>query len=71
VSDDHHHVTNDPAEADIVVCARYTAPQQLILADNMLGECSDCGHPIQFRPFVADAPRKICVPCVINLARKH
>ena len=62
-------MTDDPGDDDVLVCGFYTAPQQPILPDNMLGECTDCGRGIQFRPFVAAVKRKVCIQCVINLVR--
>jgi hypothetical protein len=64
-----HSNTDDPADADLVVCMRYEAPQRLILPDNATGTCSHCGHAIQYRPDVPAGPAKICMQCAIDLVR--
>jgi hypothetical protein len=47
-------------EQIIVVCARITTP--LLMADNDIGECSECGWKVQFRPH-APKSRKVCMEC--------
>ena len=54
--------------ADIVVCARLTSP--LMMPDNKIGFCAECGEAIQYRPHVPKSPRKMCMECVVPLATK-
>lgn len=54
----------DMTEQRIVVCTRITTP--LLVPDNRIGKCSECGWKVQFRP---DAPkaRKLCLQCAADL----
>lgn len=54
--------------ADIVVCMRLTQP--LMMPDNDIGICAQCGEAIQFRPHVPKRPRKVCMECVIPRANE-
>jgi hypothetical protein len=54
--------------ADAVVCVRLTQP--LIMPDNVIGLCAECGEAIQHRPHVPKQPRKICMECALPLASK-
>jgi hypothetical protein len=48
----------------ILLCARITTP--LILPDNRIGKCFECGSKVQFRPHAPNIP-KMCAEC----ARDH
>lgn len=48
-------------DADVMVCMRLTSP--LMLPDNEIDICADCGEAIQHRPHVPRVPRKICFEC--------
>ena len=55
--------SDDEAEcADGLVCARLTSP--LMMPDNVIGVCSQCGEAIQHRPHVPRTPLKICCECL-------
>ena len=56
-------MTKRHEEEVVLVCERITTP--LILPDNRLGRCSECGWRVQFRP---DAPksRRMCVQCALD-----
>ena len=47
----------------IVICARITTP--LYIEDNVIGECSECGWKVQFRPH-APKGRKMCMLCAAD-----
>lgn len=48
----------------ILVCARWTALEQPLLPDNVIGTCAECGHAIQHRPHAPKKSRKVCMMCV-------
>jgi hypothetical protein len=50
-------------EEIVVVCMQITMP--LMLPDNRIGKCHECGWQVQFRP---DAPRgrRLCIQCLIE-----
>jgi hypothetical protein len=54
--------------ADVLVCARLTQP--LIMPDNAIGICDQCGEAVQHRPHVPKQPRKLCLVCALPLAGK-
>ena len=54
--------------ADVVVCMRLTQP--LLMPDNEIGLCSECGEAIQYRPYVPKLPRKMCLECIGPRANK-
>jgi len=54
--------------ADVVVCVRLTSP--LLMPDNVIDICSQCGEAIQHRPHVPKQPRKMCWECIEPLALK-
>lgn len=61
----------DDAEAeqcDWVVCVR-AADDPGAFPDNKRGTCSACGEPVIFRPHSPRTPPRICVECVVKLAR--
>jgi hypothetical protein len=58
ISDDHN-------DGDVVVCMRLTAP--LILPDNIIGICAECGCKVQLRPHVPKILRVVCVACVSDV----
>jgi hypothetical protein len=47
----------------ILVCKRITTP--LILPDNRLGKCCECGWKVQFRPH-APKGRRMCRHCAAD-----
>jgi len=49
----------------VLVCIRYYG--QLDMTDNVLGNCSDCDHAIQFRPMNKPFALKVCVECAPGL----
>lgn len=48
----------------VLLCERITTP--LILPDNRLGKCCECGWRVQFRPH-APKSRKMCRQCARDL----
>lgn len=54
---------DDAEMADVVVCRRLTSP--LLLPDNLIDLCSQCGEAIQFRPHAPKLPPKICDECAL------
>jgi len=49
--DSRVEMADDDAEgADAVICMRLTSP--LMMPDNVIGVCSQCGEAIQHRPYV-------------------
>lgn len=58
-------IGGDGEQADILVCVRLTSP--LMLSDNEIGLCSECGEAIQHRPHVPKSPRKMCLECAGQL----
>jgi len=47
----------------VLVCERITTP--LIMPDNRLGKCSECGWRVQFRPH-APKGRRMCSVCALD-----
>jgi hypothetical protein len=47
----------------ILACARWTALEQLMLPDNVVAKCAECGHAIQHRPHAPKTMRKVCMIC--------
>lgn len=47
-----------------VVCVPFTPGERLLLPDNLIGQCMDCQHPIQFRPNMAALKNKRCMKCL-------
>jgi hypothetical protein len=47
----------------VLVCERITTP--LMLPDNRLGTCRECGTRVQFRPHAPKIAR-MCVPCALD-----
>jgi hypothetical protein len=47
-----------------LACARWTALEPLLLPDNVVGKCAECGHAIQHRPHAPKNARKVCMLCV-------
>lgn len=57
-------VVNSPEDAehaDCVVCAPLTEP--LVCPDNIVGECSECGSKVQWRPNAPKTPPRVCWNC--------
>ena len=50
---------------DVYVCASYSFGDALIVPDNVVGTCSNCGKPVQMRPHAPKAPKRVCTPCAI------
>jgi hypothetical protein len=62
--------TNSEAEeADVVVCLPVTDP--LKFRDNLVGRCSKCSKPIQYRPNAPKNPPKICWNCAVPDMNKN
>lgn len=57
---------DDGERADVMACVRLTSP--LIMPDNEIGLCAQCGEAIQFRPHAPAGPRKMCWECIEPLA---
>lgn len=54
----------------ILACARWTALEPLMLPDNVVGTCAECGQAIQHRPHAPKKMRKVCMQCAApDLAR--
>ncbi|MCK1670353.1 hypothetical protein [Bradyrhizobium sp. 150] len=47
----------------ILACARWTALEPLMLPDNVVGKCAECGQAIQHRPHAPKKMRKVCMFC--------
>lgn len=52
-----------PGEEVTLVVARFDLLRGPLLPDNVLGKCTSCGHPVQWRPH-APPSRRVCVECV-------
>jgi hypothetical protein len=66
--DSRVEMADDDAEsAGAVICMRLTSP--LMMPDNVIGVCSQCGEAIQHRPHVPRTPLKICCECLGPLAK--
>ena len=59
--------TEEAAGADVVICIEYRAEEGLLLSDNILDRCHECGTRIQLRPDVPLGPKRICVPCAVTI----
>ncbi len=66
-----HIFVGDPNadKADAVICRRVTEP--LILADNLVGTCANCGHAVQFRPHAPKSPPRVCDECYAAALQQH
>jgi len=53
-------------EPTILLCMRLTQP--LLMPDNELGLCDECGEAVQFRPHAPKHLRRMCWECVEPLA---
>ena len=53
----------DNEDSDVVVCIPVTDP--LKFDDNLIGRCSKCNIPVQFRPTSPKKPPKICWNCAL------
>ncbi len=59
-------VVTDPDDiigADCVVCATCEEGQPLLLPDNVMDFCRQCGVKVQLRPDVPPGPKRDCYPC--------
>jgi hypothetical protein len=56
---------DDAESADLLVCKRLTSP--LLLPDNLVSLCSQCGEAIQHRPDVPVTPQKLCEVCALPI----
>lgn len=62
-------VSQEAAEgAQFVICMPAPAGAPLILADNAVAACHDCGQRIQHRPTAPVRPPKICLDCMTQRA---
>lgn len=62
-------IADDNAEeAEVLACLRLTQP--LLLPDNEIDLCEQCGAAIQFRPHVPKRPKKLCMECVAPMIAK-
>jgi hypothetical protein len=53
---------------DIVVCLLRSDP--LVLPDNAIAPCNECGATIQFRPYLIGSGAKMCCTfCVLRMVR--
>lgn len=57
---------DDIAGADYVACAPATDNQPLLLADNVMDFCCQCGCKVQLRPDVPPGPKRICSGCALG-----
>ena len=57
----------DAEASDAVICVRLTSP--LLLPDNEIGLCSECGEAIQYRPHAPKRPPKICSECLVSFVK--
>ena len=53
----------DNEDSDCVVCIPVTMP--LKFDDNLVGRCSRCNVPVQYRPTAPKTPPKICWNCAM------
>jgi len=54
-------------QARFVVCCRVGT--RSYFTDNQYGTCAHCGHGIFFRPYMPKGPTKICMECMMDMAR--
>lgn len=52
-----------PSDA-VLSCARWTAIEPMMLPDNVIANCFECGHAIQHRPHAPKKIRKVCMHCM-------
>jgi hypothetical protein len=52
-----------------VICVLYRGTSRM--TGNTMGECDNCGDPIQFRPSVPKGSRKVCVFCCLQETRQN
>ena len=63
-----HIGTDAECEAcDYVVCGDPAWPSPF--TDNVHTTCALCGHPVIHRPHVPKTPPKICLTCMVDLAK--
>lgn len=69
-------VSDDIAFAELakgapLVCSRVEGHEVPvgIFADNKIGECVACGVKIYYRPYNELATRKMCLECVVEMAK--
>jgi hypothetical protein len=54
---------NIPGDA-IVICMFFYLEDSLLVSDNFIGRCADCGAAVQFRPEVkASSATRLCIFC--------
>jgi hypothetical protein len=58
-----------PDPKTTVVCVLYRGTSRM--TGNTIGDCDNCGDPIQFRPSVSKGSRKVCVFCCLQEIRRH
>lgn len=51
-------------DCDVLICRLKTEP--LLVADNLLGNCSKCHRLVQFRPSAPRRPPKLCDECALT-----
>jgi hypothetical protein len=56
---------DDADESDAVICVKLTSP--LLMPDNLIDLCSECGEAIQHRPHIPKRPPKICIDCALPM----
>lgn len=54
----------------LVICARLDLDHPLYFADNLFGDCEDCGCNLQWRPHAPPGPR-LCVCCAARRVREE
>lgn len=54
----------------IAVCERIDLDHPRILADNLLGQCADCGCDIQYRPVLPAGMIRVCICCAARRVRE-
>lgn len=60
-------IDDDEAEkAQFFVCMR-VGGKPLLMADNLVGTCTECGEQIQFRPHGPTKPKKVCMECAMPI----
>jgi hypothetical protein len=47
-----------------LVCVRWSAVEQMLMPDNVIANCAECGHAIQHRPHAPKKSRKVCMQCM-------
>lgn len=57
-------ISDDPADAIVLVCMEAHSGEPLIMPDNETAPCGwRCGRTIQHRPHVPAKAQKVCVSC--------